>query len=899
MLRHRFKNITAIILCFIISTFSWECALSYNDVSSSGAENEIALVESYGIMKGYEDGNFYPDKAISRAEMIAVALRMIRMDEVTNNGGKQTFSDVSPDFWAYGAIETAYALGIVSGYPDKTFRPNSPVSYMEALKIFVSILGYDPAAAAKGGYPNGYMSIALDHDLIHIKGQSINDSASREAIAVMAYNTLQSKMMTESHYKGGEIEYSVSENTMLEIYFKSETARGVVTATSVEGLHGEKNSEGYITIDNEIYRSEKSYADLLGNRVKYFFANDGSDREIVCVIEDISRQKKIKITSDNLEAITGVYTSGGTVVYYPVGRNGKLDTAKLSPALSVIYNNRYVPQENIGFIDTKVKNGTVELIDYDNDGLYDCMKILSYSDYFAANIKVNEDSHYITDGSGAGLVYDIEDTYEKITKNGSSIAFEEIPINSVVSAAVSADKEAVELVVSEKTVEGTVEATSVENGYTVLQIENNEYKVSQAIPERYINPKLNLSGVFHLNFMNMISYCSDKSDDGESYGYLTTVAKKSGIDSKVEVRMLTENNRFAIITLAEKIKLYSGGDFTTITPSEFYERFYHEPVFNDVRKAQTQVVKYKLDKNGELSLMRIAAQTPSTEHFSVAYVNPVSGEAEGRRYYANRLFLQSYQITDDTVCFEIPWTAEGEAYDRYSSGKAPTYFSDGNYYQVLLFDADEEKKLGAVMYTKYGQSKDYFFSLSAKSPCMIVDTVKYVKDDETGFTNAVISGLVDGEYTSEIIDEEFLPKMNSDMLKFGSVIQYDTNKDKVKAAYYEGEKPAVAAATLLCTDRKSAKTIKWNGGNVEMVSAGRKTTYGTVSRIAGFTVSVDLPDYPYGDSADYFLTDSTQVIIVNMTEKTMKIGDFYDILPQDRIFIRQRYNRIRDVVIYR
>lgn len=212
---------------------------------------------------------------------------------------------------------------------------------------------------------------------------------------------------------------------------------------------------------------------------------------------------------------------------------------------------------------------------------------------------------------------------------------------------------------------------------------------------------------------------------------------------------------------------------------------------------------------------------------------------------------------------------------------------------------NEEKQIGAIMYTKSGQERDFFFGLSSNSPAMVVDSVRYVNDKETGETNAIISGLVDGEYVSEIIDPEFKEDMSADMLKFGSVIQYDTNKQKVKAAYYEGEKPALAAATLLCADGKSARTVKWNGGNVERNSVQRKTTYGTVQKIAGFTVTVNLPDYPYGTEADYFMADSTMVIIADTESKELKIGSFYDIMPDDRIFIRQRYNRIKDVVIYR
>ena len=88
-----------------------------------------------------------------------------------------------------------------------------------------------------------------------------------------------------------------------------------------------------------------------------------------------------------------------------------------------------------------------------------------------------------------------------------------------------------------------------------------------------------------------------------------------------------------------------------------------------------------------------------------------------------------------------------------------------------------------------------------------------------------------------------------------------------------------------------------------MPSASKKTTYGTVVDIIGFTVKVDAPQYPNFIPEDpygyYFMNENTQVVIVSSDNKKLDIGTFYDIRPGDEIFIRQRYNRIKEVVIYR
>lgn len=901
-MRNIIKIATSITLCIVL-TFSAFSSYAFNDVQNAGMQNEIDVISSYGIMVGYEDGNFYPDKPVTRAEIVAVALRMKQLDSpASKNASVQTFSDVPPQHWAYAAIEMANALGIVSGYPDGTFLPNKNVTYQEAMKIFVSVLGYDVLASLKGGYPQGYIQIATQERLISLQGVSYTDSATRGAIAVMAYNTLQSKMVTETYYGNGEPRYTVSDSTMLETYFKTSNSAGIVTATRVEGLYGTETADNKIEIDNVAYKCNLDYSDLLGCKVKFFYKeNSDGINEIVSIVEDTNHQNKLKINSDVLEAFTGVYTSNGSMTYYTNRNHSKIKTAKLSSGLSLIYNNEYIAYDNLGSISLDVKSGTIELIDNDEDEKYDVVKILEYKDYYVNNITENTDKKYIIDGTGAGLVYDIDEVYEKITMNGAVIGFNEIPRGSIVSAAVSSDKSVVVMTVSQKEIEGTVESKSTEGGVSYIWINGAEYVLSPASPSGYLNTQLGSSGVFKLNSVGQVAYFTATGDNGERYGYLSKLYNVE--DGIISVMMLTEDNKFVTLEVADKVRVYEEGVSQQLTEKEFYDKFHHTPTFDDTRQAITQVVKYKLNDKGELSLMRTAKSTPSTDEFSVAYVNPVSGEAEGRRYYSNRLFMQNYQITDETVCFDIPWTLAGEDYTRYTSGKAVEYFGDGNYYQVLLFDANEQNQLGAVMYTRYGQDEEFLYTVSGNSPVMIVDKTRYAVDEETGDMHTIISGLVDGEYTSQIIDEEYYKTMDPDATKFGSVIQYGDNSAMVDAAYYEGQKPALVAHTTLCVDNKTSKTVKWNGGNVEMTSAVRKTTYGTVNKVNGFTVTVNVPDYKYGADTNYmvnyFMSESERVIIVNAEDRTLKIGNFYDILPGDRIFIRQRYNRIKDVVIYR
>ena len=78
-----------------------------------------------GLMNGYSDGTFRPGGTVSRAMLAQILYNQAGKPAVT--GGK-TFSDVAPGAWYAPAVAWAAQRGIVSGYADGTFRPNSGVT---------------------------------------------------------------------------------------------------------------------------------------------------------------------------------------------------------------------------------------------------------------------------------------------------------------------------------------------------------------------------------------------------------------------------------------------------------------------------------------------------------------------------------------------------------------------------------------------------------------------------------------------------------------------------------------------------------------------------------------------------------------------------------------------------
>lgn len=112
-------------------------AWRFTDVhSNTWYGTAVSTLAAKGIVNGYQDGSFRPDQAVSRSEFIVMVLRYAGITPYTTN---RNFRDVSQSHWAVDYIQTAAQLGLISGYPDGTFRPEQYLTRAEAVTILNKI----------------------------------------------------------------------------------------------------------------------------------------------------------------------------------------------------------------------------------------------------------------------------------------------------------------------------------------------------------------------------------------------------------------------------------------------------------------------------------------------------------------------------------------------------------------------------------------------------------------------------------------------------------------------------------------------------------------------------------------------------------------------------------------
>ena len=131
--------------------------------------------DHFAYIVGYGNGEVRPQNSITRAEVASIFFRLLEDDVRDANYTRQNkFTDVSNDAWYCSAVSTLSAMGIISGYPDATFRPNASITRAEFAAIatrfdvngdktpasFNDIADHwakdEIAVAANNGWVNGY-----------------------------------------------------------------------------------------------------------------------------------------------------------------------------------------------------------------------------------------------------------------------------------------------------------------------------------------------------------------------------------------------------------------------------------------------------------------------------------------------------------------------------------------------------------------------------------------------------------------------------------------------------------------------------------------------------------------------------------------------------------------------
>ncbi|WP_418727824.1 S-layer homology domain-containing protein [Dysosmobacter sp.] len=224
----------------------------FSDVSDSYTATAVESLRLMGVLDGYGDGTFRPDTVLNRAQFCKMAVyAMDGSGELGRYSTVTIFPDVKPSHWASAYINMAARKGIISGFADGKFKPGQTVTAGQAVTILMRGLGYKDEDMG-GVWPQSYMAEAQTNGLLKSTGiTSAYAGLTRAQAAKLFLNLFEAK-----HGKG---------ETLL---FNYNVGKDEVYLTAVDGGKGTMTISGNGTSKTYTMAHPVTSTSLIGSKGK-------------------------------------------------------------------------------------------------------------------------------------------------------------------------------------------------------------------------------------------------------------------------------------------------------------------------------------------------------------------------------------------------------------------------------------------------------------------------------------------------------------------------------------------------------------------------------------------------------------------------------------------------------
>lgn len=184
-----------LVIAMVLSSMSFAFGATFTDVADTDYAKAIETLTALGVVTGYEDGTYRPEKVVTRAEMAKLIVEVLGYGDLVA-GSKSNFSDTQ-GHWADAWIALAAGKGLVVGTGDGKFTPDRTVSYDEAITMVVRALGYtDSCNEIKNmTWPTNFKVKAAELKLTK-DVKLASTGADRGGVAQLLYNALEAALVT-------------------------------------------------------------------------------------------------------------------------------------------------------------------------------------------------------------------------------------------------------------------------------------------------------------------------------------------------------------------------------------------------------------------------------------------------------------------------------------------------------------------------------------------------------------------------------------------------------------------------------------------------------------------------------------------------------------------------------
>jgi S-layer homology domain. len=271
-----------LVLSLVLGSFSMAFAATpstgLSDIAGVANEDAIKVNADLGIITGFPDGTFLPEKSVTRAEFAAMITRALAVPESALAGyTSTTFKDTAGYGWAVPYLAFAQSKGIMIGDGQGNAMPGRTINVNEAMTMVLRAIGYvNHSAELVGTWPSNYVTVAQNVGLYDDVAATL--TVDRANAAQIIYNALTVQKVSVN--ADGETKYLTLSGT---------TEAAVLLNTGLNCTYAEE----LVLYDNSALINVAPYVGAWANVYK------NSDKEVVAI-------------SPISEFVTGEFDGNGT-----------------------------------------------------------------------------------------------------------------------------------------------------------------------------------------------------------------------------------------------------------------------------------------------------------------------------------------------------------------------------------------------------------------------------------------------------------------------------------------------------------------------------------------------------------------------------------------------------------
>ena len=891
-------TVMVMVLCFIPTAFA--------------ADDEAILeVTSLGIVRGDGNGNLRLEDDVTRGEFATIVTRLMGYDDIVIGRGTK-FSDVPESHVHSGAIALMSEFGYINGDGKGHFFPDNAITVQDCLKILVCAVGYEMDAKAKGGYPSGYIAVATKFDMTKGLERSIRQNATRGDVIQMIYHTLYVDILEPSVTSGGN--YSKSGETFKDRFAYHDDIyhiSGIVTSNYDTWLVSPSSDieEDEIEVDGVRYTSGSiNTKPFLGRKVEVYYREEVSGEKTILNMAASDKNHEYIVDADDFITI-----DGSLFKYY--NENEKKQEYKLEADPLYIYNNRVM----VDYVasDLEIAQGRYVLVDNNNNEKAEYVFIYEYENSIVDRTNENGCIYLKTTlpvfGKTSLVIDEDKDDFTLNLMNaaGQKITIEDVAAGNVVTAYRSKDGEVMDIVISDKAVEGKI--SQIEEDEVTIAGEVLGISASANYDEIFVGNNV----IAYVNEFDKIVYVEAAEDSTFKFGYIMeygtynrkyeakilvagSITESEEIEEGEETEdeeetvsiLLCKNSEVLYANLAQRVK-YNGSKVDASEVKDDYDASYP--------------VKFKLNADGEISELEVVDRDfgldilNGTSSMTGLYFN----SEDGTFYNSSSAFVVPFGVNAETKVICVPTTQvsaddiDTDAADEDLLSLIRISPQSKNILHVSGYVVDEETQCVELLVVKNIMQPSMSAQDNVRSSSdvgLVMDT--YVSlNEEDDEVKAVKLLTKNGEVDLKVAESKTGAGDNA-ALKDGDLILYllDNNGDIFTSKVIKSLGGGVAEGkTYPLASESTYTSLTGAVQNITRleINAVNGKRYHELEVVAGGTATI----------ANFTILSKPAVFIYDKADGEMRIGEFDDIMIEDTVCVVANQgttgNEVKAIVVVR